>query len=93
MQLSRAALAAAGFRATGVGQHYHVIHSLAHTIGADAAVIRQLDEFRKKRNMALYERAYAISETEADGMVQLARQLQTMILEWFRNSHPSLLRS
>ncbi len=37
--------------------HYRVIQSLAHTIGADADLVMQLDKFGTKRNIGDYERA------------------------------------
>ncbi len=47
LQLATAALVAAGYRASRQMHHYRVIHSLAHTIGADAKLIGRLDQFRK----------------------------------------------
>lgn len=48
LQLATAALAAAGYRATRDSHHYRVIQSLAHTVGADRAIIAQFEQFRKK---------------------------------------------
>jgi hypothetical protein len=62
LQLAAAALAASGFRAERVNHHFRVIHSLEFTIGADTAIVRKFDLFRKKRNISDYERANTISE-------------------------------
>jgi hypothetical protein len=51
LQAARAALAAAGYRATREQHHYRVIQSLRETIGADVALVNALDAFRKKRNI------------------------------------------
>ena len=51
LQLATAALAACGCRATREAHHYRVLQSLALTIGADAALVHQLDQFRRKRNL------------------------------------------
>ena len=47
LQVSTAALAAAGYRAARDRKHHWTIQSLAHTIGADAKLIGRLDAFRK----------------------------------------------
>src|SRR5467141_771495 len=56
LQSATAALAAAGYRAGRDAHHYRVIQSLAFTAGADRALIAQLEQFRKKRNIGGYER-------------------------------------
>jgi hypothetical protein len=56
-------LAAAGFRAARDAHHYRVIQSLAHTLGADATLIAEFEQFRKKRNIGGYERAGSIFQT------------------------------
>ena len=92
LQLAHAALAASGFRATSKkGHHYVVIQSLSDTIEADRDMVEQLNGFRRKRNTGEYERAYAITEKEANEMASLARQLRSIVIEWLRNRHPTLL--
>lgn len=92
MGSATAALSAAGYRATRVGQHYRIIQSLAYTIGADAGLIAKLDAFRKKRNISDYERSGAVSAQEADEMFVLARMLRKSVGDWLEKSHPQLLR-
>jgi len=92
LQLAHAALAASGLRtAAKKGHHYWTIQSLSHTIEADPAIVKQLDKFRGKRNTAEYERAYAITEKEAEEMGSLARQLRILVVDWLRDRHPTLL--
>jgi len=55
LQSATAALAAAGYRPAREAHHYRTIQSLAHTIGADSALVAHFDAFRKKRNIAGYE--------------------------------------
>ncbi len=93
LQVATAALAASGYRASRERQHYRVIQSLAFTLGADASLIAQLDQFRMKRNISDYERAGAVSEKEADEMVALARALRRKVEAWLRASHPELMAS
>lgn len=92
LQAATAALAAAGYR-TGRGEshHYRVIQSIALTIGADADVVDEFDAFRKKRNMADYERAGAVSDKEATEMIEFARRLRREVKDWLRANHPSFL--
>ena len=61
LQAGTIALAAHGYRASRERKHYVTIQSLAMTIGADAAIVRKLDTFRKKRNIGDYERAGSTS--------------------------------
>jgi hypothetical protein len=84
LQLATAALAAAGFQAERTNHHYRVIHSLEFTLGKDAATIRKLDVFRKKRNITDYERADTISDREADEMRKLAEALRADVAAWLR---------
>lgn len=71
--------------------HYRAIQSLAHTIEADAGLIVQFDQFRKKRNIGGYERIEAVSAQEAEEMLSLARRLRREVEEWIQEEHPDLL--
>jgi HEPN domain-containing protein len=92
LQAARVALAAVGYRARKEGQHYLVLQSLAFTIEADPATIRQLDKFREKRNISDYERAGLVTEQEAKEMIALAKQLRRDVEQWLRTHHPGLAR-
>lgn len=92
LQSATAALSAAGYRAPRDSHHYRVIQSLAHTIGADADLIAQLDAFRKKRHISDYERSGAVSIQEAREMLALARRLRQSVGDWLKENHPELLR-
>lgn len=91
LQLARAALAAAGYRAEREAHHYRVIQSLEYTIGASAQEIAQLDQFRKKRNISDYDRAGAVSDQEAGEIRELARDPRHRVEQWLRKSHPKLI--
>lgn len=91
LQVATAALAAAGYRAGREAHHYRAIQSLAHTIEADAGLIVQFDQFRKKRNIGGYERIEAVSAQEAEEMLSLARRLRREVEEWIQEEHPDLL--
>jgi hypothetical protein len=89
---AKAALAAVGYRARKEGQHYLVLQSLAFTIKADAATIKQLDKFREKRNISDYERAGLVTEQEVEEMKGLAKQLRRDVEQWLRAHYPHLAR-
>ncbi len=91
LQCASAALAASGYRASREAHHYRTIRTLAHTIGADDRLVRQLDAFRKKRNLGDYERAGLVSETEVREMQALAQTLRVSVEAWLRQNHASLM--
>lgn len=91
LQVATAALAAAGYRASRESHHYRVLQSLAFTLGAEPALIAQLDQFRKKRNVGGYEQAGRASDLEAGEMAALAAQLRDRTTGWLRKAHPNLL--
>ena len=91
LQAATAALAAAGYRASREAHHYRVIQSLAYTIKADQGLIRQLDAFRKKRNVGEYEIVGAVSDLEAGEMVSLAMKLLSDVRVWLRDHYPEFL--
>ena len=61
-------------------QAIHEVHEAirdhAPNLIPDAGVLRTFDAFRKKRNSTGYERAGAVSDSEALAMRQLALQLR-----------------
>jgi len=92
LQAAIAALAASGYRAKKEGHHYRVIQSLAYTIKAEPALIKQLDKFRQKRNISDYERAGMVTEQEVGAMILLAEELRNMVTFWLKKNHPELLQ-
>jgi len=92
LQAAIAALAASGYRAKKEGHHYRVIQSLAYTIKAEPALIKQLDKFRQKRNISDYERSGMVSEQEAEEMLTLAENLRARVIEWLHTNHSELLQ-
>ena len=92
LQAAIAALAASGYRAKKEGHHYRVIQSLAYTIKAEPALIKQLDKFRQKRNISDYERAGMVTEQEVGAMILLAEELRNMVTFWLKKNHPELMQ-
>lgn len=92
LQLATAALAASGYQAERANHHYRVIDSLNLTLGTDGETVKKFDIFRKKRNIADYERAGAISGREVEEMRSLAQKLRADFEVWIRNKHPDLMK-
>ena len=90
LQAATAALCASGCRAAREVHHYRVIESLALTIGAPSAIVRQFDAFRKKRNIGGYDRAGTTSDQEAGEMIALAEGICRDVSAWLRKNHPGL---
>jgi len=91
LQAATAALAAAGYRAGRDSHHYRVLQSLALTVALDESILRQLDEFRKKRNLTGYERVGAVSDGELQEIIQAARTVRERVENWIRTNHRELL--
>jgi hypothetical protein len=86
------ALAASGYRAQQEGHHYWTIQSLAFTMKLDAKTISRFNTFRRKRNIADYERVGIVSEKEIRGMLALAKELRAKVVEWLTENHPELIQ-
>lgn len=91
LQAATAALAASGFRVSRDMHHYRVIQSLMLTIGAETGLVRNLDAFRKKRNISGYDRAGMVSDREADEMFNLAEDVRAKVMDWMLVHHPELV--
>ena len=91
LQAATAALAAAGYRAAREAHHFRILQSLRFTIGANAATLAQLDQFRKKRNIGGYERAGAVSDLEVQEMLTLAERIHDQAIIWLQENHSELL--
>jgi len=93
LQCAKLGLAAAGYRTgRGASQHYYALESLRFTIGLAEDEVRIIDAFRKKRNISDYERAGAVSDTEAEELMELAKYVRSRTIAWLKAKHPGLLR-
>jgi hypothetical protein len=91
LQAATAALYASGYRPAREMHHYRVVQSLEFTVGAKPGLVDQLDQFRKKRHIGGYEHAGFVSDQEAEEMIGLAFQLNTIVRDWLRRDYPVLL--
>ncbi|UCG42507.1 MAG: HEPN domain-containing protein [candidate division WOR-3 bacterium] len=95
LQAARAALAASGYRVSGSekGHHYRMIESLRHTVEPPAADVDLLQRMKKKRNQSDYEVAGAVTEREAEEMLELAQSIHQKVREWLAANHPDKVSS
>ena len=93
LAMATAALHAAGYRTNSnvPGHHAVTVESLEHTIGVDAALVRKLDAYRRKRNRVSYDAPAAVSAKEAADMLALAAQLRREVEAWIRAKHAALI--
>lgn len=92
LQSATAALAAAGFQAERQNKHLRTIESLEFTIGLDKKQVGFLDSCRRKRHAAVYEQIGAVSDREAEEMIEFAKGLRREVEDWIRLKRPKLYR-
>jgi hypothetical protein len=92
LAMATAAMHAAGYRTNSnvSGHHALTLESLVYTIRVDAALVRKLDAFRRKRNRVSYDAPAAVSAKEAADMLALAVQLRHDVEAWIRAKHAGL---
>jgi len=77
LQCAKIGLAACGHRiAKGPSHHYYAIESMRETVGLSEDDVRLIDTFRKKRNISDYERAGLNTDSEAEELVELAKEIR-----------------
>ena len=91
LTICTAALAASGYRTAGEGHHFVSVQSLAFTLGLDAPTIEKFNRFRRKRNIADYERTGMISPQDVAEMLKLANDLRARFDAWLSKNHPELV--
>ena len=87
LQAATAALAACGYRASRDSPHYRVLKSLSFTVGLSSATVDVLDKYRKKRHESVYEKVGAVSKSEAESIIKLAKEIHGVVVEWMSREH------
>jgi hypothetical protein len=91
--LSLMVVRAAGYRPKSKGGHH--ANTFAGLEVADAAFASRsiyFDGCRTKRNVSEYDYAGGVSQTDADGLLQAARDFEVEVEEWIQTNHPTLAR-
>jgi hypothetical protein len=91
LQLSKMAIACSGYRVTlGLGHHRKTFEAAKAALGKTGE--RYADYFetcRRKRNLIDYDAAEVATETEADELLEKAREFQALVEKWIEKNHPT----
>jgi hypothetical protein len=90
LAIAAAALAASGYRVRhgSLAHHWRLIESLEYTLGLTPAQVKELQDYRKKRSLSVYERAGIVTSTEAEAALAAARRLRDQLSAWLTAEHP-----
>lgn len=91
LQLSKMAIAFEGYRvAAGVGHHQKTYEAVKMALGTTSAemLADYFETCRRKRNKIDYDAAEVVTETEADEILEKAREFQILIEDWISRNHP-----
>ncbi len=93
LRLASAALEVAGYRAARERKHYRTIAALPLVLGADAQELADfLDRCRAKRNDVTYETTSAVSDAEADELIEAVVELDERVRRWLKARMPAALQ-
>ena len=88
------AIACAGYRVSAKTGH-HKVTVEAITLAVGSAVSTYADYFetcRRKRNVIDYTRSHVATDTEADEIVNKAREFHELVEAWIESKFPTLKR-
>jgi hypothetical protein len=92
LRLATAVLEAAGYRAARDRKHYRTIAALPLVLGPNAQDLADfLDRCRAKRNDVTYEAASAVSDAEAEALIEAVVELDSRVRRWLRTRMPEAL--
>ena len=92
LQGATIALHASGFEAAkGGGAPHYTIESLRLTIQLSSALGDARQAFKSKRGASVYEMTGIASETEIDGLRDLATTIRDQVRAWLIKTHPALI--
>jgi hypothetical protein len=93
LQAAVLALRANGYRTNSQAGHQQLaIQTLPKSVGLDAAELRTLEEYRKKRSAGLYEAGYSPTEEEVKSVIRSADAVLRKTRDWIKANHPEFLR-
>ena len=89
LRLCTAALQSAGVRATREQKHYRTIAALPLMLGPDVRELTNfLDQCRTKRHDVTYEALSAVSDREAQELIDAVGELEKRVRAWLRSRTP-----
>lgn len=87
LRFCTAALQAVGYRASRDQKHYRTIAALPLLLGTEASELAGfLDTCRTKRHDLTYESLTAVTDDEADELIESVVELETRVRTWLRSS-------
>ena len=91
LSLGTLALAASGYRTTGLAHHATTFLALPLAMGEEYRQLADyLDSCRRKRNIVEYRKVGEVTESELEQLLSKARQLRRDLLDWLFAEHPRL---
>ncbi len=89
--LATIALACAGYRPTGQGQHRTVFDALPAVLGEDYSdLAAYLNACRGKRNVAEYRRFGQIMDEEINELIETVESFRDEVLAWLQAHYPDM---
>jgi hypothetical protein len=91
LQLATIVLRASGYRASGPGHHWTTIQVLPEIMGeSERPRADYLDSCRRKRNIADYDIAGRVSESEVEEIIDEILRFRDDVVRWLRKNDPGL---
>jgi hypothetical protein len=80
-----------GYKAERTLQHYRTIQALTLILGSERKNdANYLDACRAKRNIVEYDCIGAVTENDADELIEFVKQLKDEVEAWLEKEHPEL---
>lgn len=91
LQLSKMAIACAGYRVTsGSGHHQKTFEAVKTALGKPGEPLADYFETcRRKRNLIDYDASEVVTDTEAEELLEKAEEFQEMVEEWIVKHYPA----
>jgi uncharacterized protein (UPF0332 family) len=93
LQLSKMAIVCAGYRVTsGAGHHQKTFEAVKAALGKTSEPLADyFDTCRRKRNLIDYDASEVVTDTEAEELLEKAKEFQEMVEAWIAKHHPSFV--
>jgi SAV_6107-like HEPN len=94
LQTANMAIASAGYRVTSkTGHHKVTVDAITLAVGPGvSAYADYFETCRRKRNVIDYTRSHVATNTEADEIVNKAREFYEIVEAWIESNFPTLKR-
>lgn len=91
LKLCTILLYAEGFKAERTLQHYRTIQALPLILGTERKDdANYLDTCRSKRNIVEYDYIGAVTEHDANELIEFTKELKNTVYAWLKQHHPEI---